>query len=407
MPFVNADGARIHWRVDGHADAPPLLMISSLGSDHAMWEPVLPALTRYFRVIRLDKRGHGASDAPPGDYTMERLGRDALAVADAAGLRRFLYAGLSIGGMIGMWLAQNAPERIERMVLSNTSAQVAPETFAQRITQIMLHGMTSIADVTMGRWFTPRYLARDTAHLHTTRQTLVSTDPIGYAGCCAAIRDMQLVSGLASITTPTLVISGLHDPSTPAEQGRRIARAITGARYAELPTAHFAPAERPAQWADLAIRFLSGETVGAAGAEVPPDAGQPLPAPAPRTARDDHERSRLGTARRRQVLGDGYVDARLADRNPLSREFQDLVTRWVWGETWSRTVFDDRTRRLMVLAMMVGMGRWEEFRLQVTQGLHAELEPAELEELLLTAAAYCGVPAANTGFHHASDILQN
>ena len=390
MPFIQRDGARIYWRVDGRADAPPLLLVNSLGTDHAMWSPVLAGLTRQFKVIRFDKRGHGASDAPAGNYTMDMLGKDALAVADVAGATRFCCAGVSIGGMIGMWLAAHAPDRIERIVLANTSAQVAKQGFDERITQVMLGGMASISDTVLSRFFTARYAARRTEHYETVKQTLLSLDATGYAGCCAAIRDMDLVPLLPRIVAPVLVISGTHDPSTPPDHGQRIAKALQNARYVELPTAHFSHSEQPARFVDLAVRFLRGE-------EVADVAGRRL---------TEAQRFDTGLARRKEVLGKAYVESRMAQSDPFTAGFQDLITRYAWGEIWTRPIFDDKTRRLLVLAMMVGLGRWEEFRLHVEKGLAAELDSAELEELLLAAAIYCGVPAANTAFHHAVELIR-
>lgn len=391
MPFVHCENARIYWRVDGHPDAPPLVLVNSLGSDHAVWSPVMPVLTRFFRVIRLDKRGHGASDAPPGDYSIERLGRDVLAVADAAGAQRFHYAGLSIGGMIGMWLAASFPERLDRVVLTNTSASVDPKGFGERIAAVRSGGMAAIADAVIPRWFTAPYLARDTEHAATVRQTLLSLDPAGYAGCCAAIRDMAIEPLLPGIRVPVLVIAGTHDPSTPPERGRAIAHAIPHARYLELPTAHFSHSEQPGRWADWVVRFLRGND-----------------APADRAARHLQEKRRFdeGLERRKQVLGKDYVAERIAHAGPFSAGFQDMITRYAWGEIWTGPVFDDRTRRLMVIAQTLATGRWEEFRLHVAKGLDAELDPAELEELLLQSAVYCGVPAANTAFHHAAELLR-
>lgn len=390
MPIALNAGTRLYYRVDGPADAPPLLMISSLGSDHAMWDPVLPALTRQFRVIRMDKRGHGGSEVVPGDYTMATLGADALAVADAAGASTFHYMGLSIGGMIGMWLAANAPERVRRVVLSNTAAQVDPKRFDERIATIMLSGMKAVADTVIGRFFTAPYAARRTVHFETVRQTFLSIDPVGYAGCCAAIRDMDLVPGLTRILAPTLVIGGTHDESTPAEQGRRIAQMVANGRYAELPTAHFGHSEQPGRFIDLVVPFLKGHDAsdGPAGRRL-----------------TEAQRHEVGVARRKDVLGAAYVDGRLADSHPFTDGFQDLITRYGWGEIWTRPVLDDRTRRLLVLALTIGLGRWEEFRLHVDKGLAAELDVKELEELLLLATVYAGMPAGNTAFHHARQVL--
>ncbi|MGA0795900.1 MAG: 3-oxoadipate enol-lactonase [Quisquiliibacterium sp.] len=256
MPFAINDGARIYWREDGRPDAPPLLMVGSLGSDHSMWNPVMPALAERFRVIRVDKRGHGASDAPQGDYAMSQLGGDLLAVADAAGVQRFRYMGLSIGGMVGMWLLGNAPDRLERVVLTNTSARVDPNTFSDRIAAVRAGGMASIADTVMGRFFTPAYAKLRTVHHETVRQVLLALQPHGYIGCCTAIRDMRIAEALPRVSTPTLVVAGTYDVSTSAEQGRWIAQTIPGAQYLELPTAHFSPSEQPGRFVDAAVRFL-------------------------------------------------------------------------------------------------------------------------------------------------------
>ena len=260
MPFALSDGARIYWRLDGQAGRPPLVMVSSLGSDHTMWDPVMPGLTRHFQVLRLDKRGHGASDVPPGEYSIAQLGRDALACADAAGWARFHFAGLSIGGMTGMWLARHAGQRLDRLVLSNTSARVDPRTFDERIPLVLGQGMAAVTDAMLARFFTPAYAARRTAHHGSVRSTLLSIDPRGYAACCAAIRDMSIADGLAKIAVPTLVIAGTHDPSTPPERGREIAATIPGAAYLELPTAHFGHSERPLRWLDATVRFLLADS---------------------------------------------------------------------------------------------------------------------------------------------------
>ena len=266
----------------------------------------------------------------------------------------------------------------------------AKQGFDERITQVMLGGMASISDTVLSRFFTARYAARRTEHYETVKQTLLSLDATGYAGCCAAIRDMDLVPLLPRIIAPALVISGTYDPSTPADHGQRIAKALQNARYVELPTAHFSHSEQPARFVDLAVRFLRGEEVADA-------AGRRL---------TEAQRFDTGLERRKDVLGKSYVESRMAQSDPFTAGFQDLITRYAWGELWTRPIFDDRTRRLLVLAMMVGLGRWEEFRLHVEKGLAAELDSAELEELLLAAAIYCGVPAANTAFHHAVELIR-
>ena len=383
MPFVNIDGVRLYWRADGRGDRPALLLGNSLGTDHALWDAVMPTLMERFRVIRYDMRGHGASDAPAGDYSIERLGRDALAVADAAGVKLFSWAGISLGGMVGMWLGAHAPERIHRLVLSNTAAKLDAKIWAERIAKIQAQGMGAIVEAVMQRFFSARFIERGDARYATVRDTFLSLDAGGYCGCCAAIRDMDQSASLQRIGAPTLVITGTHDLATPAALGEAIAAAIPGARHASLPVAHIPHLEAARAFCDLVVGFLLD-----------------LDAP-----KNEAQRYELGLARRKEVLGRDYVEQRVKQVTPFTAEFQNLITRYAWGEIWTRTAFDDRTRRLLVLAMTAALGRWEEYRLHINAGLQAELTPQDIKELLLQTAIYCGVPAANTGFHHAQEFL--
>ena len=393
MPFVLRDGARIFWRTDGRPDAPALLLGNSLGTDTALWDSVMPTLTRYFRVIRFDKRGHGASDVPPGvtEWTIEALARDALAVADAAQAARFAYLGISIGGMIGLWLGAHAPERITRLVLSNTAAELPRDIWADRIAAVGAHGLAGMADAVMQRWFTEAYRARNDAQLATIRTHFLQVDPAGYIGCCAAIRDMRLRDAPARSAAPTLVLTGTHDASTPPALGQAIAAAIPGAQCIELPAAHIPHPELPERFTAVVLRFLLQ------------DRAQDAHPAAPGT---EDARREAGLERRRAMLGHAHVDASIARATPFTDEFHRLITRYAWGEIWTRPGLDARTRRLLVLAQMVALGRWEEFELHVRTGLAAELTEDDLKEVLLQSAIYCGVPAANTAFKHAQDLLK-
>jgi 3-oxoadipate enol-lactonase/4-carboxymuconolactone decarboxylase len=382
VPFVIRDGARLYWRSDGDPARPPLLLGNSLGTEHALWAPVVPALQRHFRVLRFDARGHGGSEAPPGDYTMAMLAQDALAVADAAGTRRFSYMGISIGGMVGMWLGAHAADRVDRLVLCNTAAKLPPAIWADRIATVRAGGMAAIVDAVLPRWFTARYLARADETLASARAAFLAVDPGGYVGCCAAIRDMDLAADLGTVRAPTLVTTGTHDLAAPKEMGMAIAAAIPGARCVELPVAHIPVPEAPGLFAHTVIGFLLGAPVAT-----------------------ERERYDAGLRRRKDVLGERYVDERLKQVTPFNAEFQDLITRYAWGEMWTRNVLDDRARRLLVLAMMIAQSRWEEFEMHVRAGLAEDLSEAELKEVLLLAAIYCGVPAANTAFHKAAGVL--
>jgi 3-oxoadipate enol-lactonase len=231
----------------GPDDAPVLLLGGSLGTTLDMWEPQVPALSQRHRVIRFEHRGHGGSPVPNGPYTMDDLGQDVLTLIDRLGLERVSYCGLSIGGMVGQWLAINAPDRIDRLILICTSAYLPPaEGWRDRAAAVRGAGTPEvIADAVLGRWFTPPFAAANPELVARYRRMISSISAEGYAGCCEAIATMDLRTGLPGITAPTLVIGGRQDPSIPPEHGEAIAAAIPGARCEVLdPAAHLASVER-------------------------------------------------------------------------------------------------------------------------------------------------------------------
>lgn len=237
----------LHHVLEGPEDAPVLVMANSLGTMLRMWDDQAPELRERFRLLRYDHRGHGGSPVPPGLYEIEDLGRDALALFDRLEIERFSFCGLSIGGMVGMWLASEAPERVERLVLCCTSALLGPrELWDERIRVATGQGMDALVDSVIVRWFTPEFFSSNPEAVEKAARMLRETNPEGYAGCCAAIRDMDLRSRLFAITAPTLVISGSEDPATPPEHGELIRDSIPGADFEVVPDAsHLANIERP------------------------------------------------------------------------------------------------------------------------------------------------------------------
>ena len=371
MAFADSQGCRIYYRLEGSPDKPLLALVHALGTDHGLWDPQMPALLRHFQVLRMDVRGHGASDAPAGDYTMAQLAADVLACTPR---EAFSYCGLSLGGMIGQRLAAHHPDRVERLVLANTSPRVDdPGLFETRRQTVLQKGLAAVEPTAMQRFFKvapPRVRG-------TVRATLLATDPVGYAGCCAAIRDMDHRPLLGGIRAPTLVIGGDQDVSTPWwGNGEVLVASIPGARAAKIAAAHLSNLERPATFTTATLDFLLESRADTLEA---------------------------GFEMRRAVLGDAHVDGAIARTTDFTREFQELITRYAWGSIWSRPGLDPRVRRLLALAMTASLGRWEEFRLHVRTGLSGELELAELKEVLLQAAIYAGVPAANTGFAIAAE----
>ncbi|HET9109947.1 MAG TPA: 3-oxoadipate enol-lactonase [Ktedonobacterales bacterium] len=259
MPYVELPTGRFFYRYDGLPDAPQLVLSNSLGTDHTMWERQMPALTPSFRVLRYDSRGHGASAAPKGPYTIEELGQDVLDLYDALGISRASFCGLSMGGMVGMWLAANAPERVERLALCNTAARLGPpRMWDARIEAVRARGMSAIAQAVLARWFTPSFLSADSLDVAAIRQMLANTSAEGYIASCEAIRDMDQREILAHITAPSLVITGAHDVATPPADGRFLANSIPGAQYLELEAAHLSNIEAASAFNDAIVRFLTG-----------------------------------------------------------------------------------------------------------------------------------------------------
>jgi 3-oxoadipate enol-lactonase len=238
----------LHDELTGPAGAPVLVLGSSLGTTGAMWRPQLADLHRHFRVLRYDHLGHGGSAVPPGPYSIELLGAHLVDLLDELGLARVHYGGLSLGGMVGMWLAAHHPDRVDRLALLCTSAYLPPASgWLDRAAAVRGPGLASIADVVVGRWFTPGFAQREPSTVDEYARLLVSTPPEGYASCCEAIAGMDLRAELAGIRAPTLVLAGDRDPATPAEHGALIADGIPGARLELVPgAAHLANVEQPA-----------------------------------------------------------------------------------------------------------------------------------------------------------------
>lgn len=257
MPFVDTGKGRLHYQIDGADDAPVLVLSNSLGTTLDMWLPQLPALTEKYRVLRYDTRGHGQSEVTPGPYSIAQLGGDVIALLDHLKFPRVHFCGLSMGGMTGMWLAINHPARIDRLVLCNTSAAIGvPEMWNARITQVRQGGMNSIIDAVLERWFTADFLAHAPAQVERVRGMLAATSVEGYVANCAAVRDMDQRAELGRIATPTLVIGGRHDKSTPPEHGELIAKSIPGARYVELNAAHLSNWEVAQAFTQQVVNFL-------------------------------------------------------------------------------------------------------------------------------------------------------
>jgi 3-oxoadipate enol-lactonase len=242
-------------RYDGPEDAPVLVLPCSLGTTRELWEPQLPEFTRFFRVLRYEHRGHGDTPAPPGAYAMAELARDALELLDELDLERVSWCGLSLGGMVGMWLGANAPDRLSGLVLACTSARVpAPDAYAERAELVRERGIKLVADAVVSRWFTPAAPRELCARF---REILVSTTREGYAGCCEAVAGWDFRDELPRVSAPTLVVAASGDEATPRSDTDLLAGKIPGARHLELEgAAHLANLERPEAFAEAALAHI-------------------------------------------------------------------------------------------------------------------------------------------------------
>ncbi len=378
MPYALVDNTRLFYRLEGRDDAPTLVLSHSLGVDHSLWDQQTLDLVPHFRILRFDTRGHGASDAPTGEYTIERLARDVLGLADALEIKRFAYCGISLGGFVGQWLGARAANRVSHLILANTSPNVGPPSNWETRRQTVLNqGMNKLESMFLERSFSADTLASRDPRADSLRRIFLGTNPAGYASCCSAVRDMNQTNLLREIHVPTLVIAGHKDVATPWEgHGEVLAREIPNTRVVRLTAAHLSNIERPRSFTAALLDFLW---------QAPTD---PLQA---------------GEKMRRAVLGDSHVDSAVAKTTDFNREFQELITRYGWGSVWTRPGLDPRTRRLLALSIIGALGRWEEFRMHVRTGLAHELEIPDLKETLLQMSIYAGVPAANTGFQIAKE----
>ncbi|MGX4735047.1 3-oxoadipate enol-lactonase [Kitasatospora griseola] len=255
---TTGDGVRLAHRFDGDESKPVLLLSNSIGTDLHMWDGQVPALTEHFRVLRYDARGHGASDVPSGPYSLDRLGRDAVELLDALGLQRVHVLGLSLGGIVAQWLAIHVPERVDRLVLSNTAAHLGPASRWDRPIAELLEApdMRATAETFLRNWFPAAMLEEGDETVEGFRRTLLATRREGVAGSWAAVRDFDLRRTAALIASPTLVIAGEHDTVTSAAHGEELAATVPGARFTVLPTVHLANVERPAEFLDAVVAFL-------------------------------------------------------------------------------------------------------------------------------------------------------
>jgi 3-oxoadipate enol-lactonase/4-carboxymuconolactone decarboxylase len=375
---IDVNGRPVTYRFDGVRRGPLLVLSNSLGLTMGMWEPQLAAFAAHFRVLRYEQRGHGGTAGPPGPYAMSELGSDLLGLLDALAEPKASVVGLSIGGMVAMWAASHAPERIDRLALCCTAPVLGPaDSWAERAAAVRADGTERLIDVLVPRWITPQTVSARAGFVAELEAMLAMADPEGYASCCEAIAGMDQRDHLSAIDAPTLVVAGAEDPVVTPSVALDLQRAVTGAGLVVLPDAsHLANLDQPELFTDAVLTFLLGGSMTTTGLRV-----------------------------RRQVLGDAHVDAAIDRTTEFTAQFQDLITRYAWGEIWTRPGLDLPTRSCLTMAMLVALGRFDELPLHVRGALRNGVTSEEIGEVLLQCAVYCGVPAANTAFAVAQRVL--
>ena len=370
----------------GPDNAAVVLLGPSLGTTAAtLWSEAAVRLRRHVRVIAWDLPGHG-TNGPAESFTMAELATGVLALADEFTAETFHYAGDSVGGCVGLQLLLNAPHRIASATLLCTGATIGtPDGWRERAASVRADGMNAALAGAAQRWFSEGFLERQphvsTALLHALRDT----DPKSYADVCDALAGFDITDRLHEIGVPVLAIAGSDDLPTPPECLRRIASGVKDGRFVQLDgVGHLAPAEAPAEVAELIIEHIGPPPVRAATGDEVYDAG---------------------VAVRREVLGDEHVDRATAATTDFTAEFQRLITEYAWGTIWTRKGLDRRSRSLITLTALVARGHHDELKMHLRAARRNGLTNDEIKELLMQTAIYCGVPDANTAFRIASEVL--
>ena len=380
----------------------PLLVVGpSLGTSvAALWSGVAGRLTGVAQVLGWDLPGHGRSGAAPANTSLS-MADLAAGVVDAvdrvAPGATVAYAGDSVGGAVGLQLLLDAPDRVRTALIISSGAVIGdPGGWRERAGLVRSAGTRAVLEQAVERWFAPGFLERDPVTATALLDSLRDTDRHSYAVVCEALADFDVRDRLREITAPVLVATGVHDQVTPVELGRQTAAAISGGRFTAVPdAAHLPPAEQPGLVADLITGLLDPAVkAGATAATWRPHA----------TLGEVHD---AGMAVRRQVLGEAHVDRAVAATDHVTADFQDFIARYAWGSVWTRPGLDRRSRSIVTLTALVAGGHHEELAMHVRAARRNGLTVAEIAEVLLQTAVYCGVPAANSAFRIAQQTLRD
>lgn len=369
---------KTNYKLSGTPNSPVLVFSNSLGTNLSMWDELIPFLLPYFQVLQYDTRGLGKSEITAEPYTIGLLGQDLIDLMDQLKIEKAHFCGLSMGGLIGQWLAIHYRDRFLKIILANTDAKIGNiEGWNSRIEAITHSGLETITSATMQRWFTDDFRINQPSRIEAICEMFVSSDVLGYSNCCAAIRDADFRKELHTITSETLVIAGVEDVVTTIENAEYLVNHIPNATLKILPARHLSATELPEQFATMLIEFIVGKSTFDKGMHV-----------------------------RRTVLGNDHVNRASSTINEFNGDFQEFISNYAWGEIWTRPGLSKPNRSLITIAMLIALNRKSELQMHIRAAINNGVSKAEIKEVIMQSALYCGLPAANEAIHTAEAVFK-
>ena len=382
MPFALINSHTLHYQYRKGDGPNTFVFANSLGTDFRIWDAVIDQLPPQSSVMRFDKPGHGLSEIPKTALTISDYVADVIGLLDRLGIEKCVFVGLSIGGVIGQRLALMHPERLEKLILSNTAPKIGTAgSWNTRIETVQQQGMAAVSDTVLQRWFPAHFRETHLTELAGYRAMIEQTSPMGYIRACEAIRDEDLTDQIYQITLPTLCIGGSDDGSVSPELVQAMAAKIPNARCELIAGAgHIPCVQMPETVATLILDFISGNG----------------------TISNRYEQ---GMKTRRAVLGDAHVDRAEANKTDFDADFQHYITENAWGSIWSRPGLTHRERSLITIALLAALGHESELAMHIRATRNTGASPDEVKETLMHTAVYAGVPVTNGAMKIAKEIF--
>lgn len=367
---------KISYKLEGTPNSPVLIFSNSLGAEMMMWDELIPYLLPYFRVLRYNTNPLLFETS---DVTVDDLGNQVISLMNDLNVDKAYFCGLSMGGLIGQSLAIHHESRFYKIAISNTAVKIGTiDTWNERIQIVTNKGFDELSEMMMERWFTDDYRKYHTDRVNQIKEVFKKNDPELYIKNCKAIGNADFTDHLSKIGIPVLVLTGDQDPVTTVAQAEFLSDHIQQAECKILPAKHLSGTELPLEFASALIDFFVGKNIDERGMHV-----------------------------RRTVLGNAHVDRSISNLNEFNQDFQSFITRYAWGDVWSRPGLSKHDRSLITLAMLIALNRKDEFKMHIKAALNNGVSKDVIKEVILQSALYCGLPAANEAIHSAQEIFNS